>query len=279
MPIPLKIVKMLMYNKYEGMNQSQSKESNANDFLIPPSKVLQKRIRTLIEEGEGFNVTNYAVFDQGIPRTETAIYMGWQAKVTNLLMRHCGTTSYAWERGMEADRFNIMVSPLNFEAYHQCKLAALYIALEEAVMKQGEDKTKKYEYDVTLSFAGEDRAYVDEIVSYLREYGLTYFYDKDEEVTLWGKDLYTYLDDVYRNRSRFCIVLISKYYKEKRWTKHEIKSAQARVFDENEGYILPVRLDDTEILGILPTIGYLDGRKNTPEQIAALIFKKVHHVE
>lgn len=140
------------------------------------------------------------------------------------------------------------------------------------------DKTK-YDYDLALSFAGEDRAYVESLADTLKEFGLNIFYDKYYESELWGKDLYAQLDRVYRLNSRFCILFISQNYKRKLWTNHERISAQARAFSEKEEYILPIKLDDTEIPGIRPTIGYLDARRKTNEEILEAILAKLGRKE
>ena len=50
--------------------------------------------------------------------------------------------------------------------------------------------SKKYQYDVCLSFAGENRRYVDSVANELRGLGIRVFYDRYEQVELWGKDLY-----------------------------------------------------------------------------------------
>ncbi|MDE0087686.1 MAG: hypothetical protein OXU23_18330 [Candidatus Poribacteria bacterium] len=69
-------------------------------------------------------------------------------------------------------------------------------------------------------------------------------------------------------------MFLSKYYEQKLWTTHERQLAQARAFQENREYILPVRLDDTEIPGIPPTVGYLDLRSITIEEVyEALVMK------
>jgi|GEM_PF-4124244 len=46
-----------------------------------------------------------------------------------------------------------------------------------------------YEYDVCLTFAGEDRTYVEMVAEQLKARGLRVFYDRDETGKLWGKDL------------------------------------------------------------------------------------------
>ncbi|HMF36865.1 MAG TPA: hypothetical protein VKF17_09510, partial [Isosphaeraceae bacterium] len=49
-------------------------------------------------------------------------------------------------------------------------------------------RRQPYEYDVALSFAGEERRYAETLAEILRAAGLSVFYDKHHEVTLWGKD-------------------------------------------------------------------------------------------
>ena len=65
-----------------------------------------------------------------------------------------------------------------------------------------------YEYDVALSFAGEDRIYVKEIAKKLKAKGLKVFYDEFEEANLWGKDLYQYLHYIYKENAIFCIIFV-----------------------------------------------------------------------
>ncbi|MCK4680040.1 TIR domain-containing protein, partial [bacterium] len=101
------------------------------------------------------------------------------------------------------------------------------------------------------------------------------FYDKYNEVDLWGKDLYTHLDAVYRTKGKYCIMFISSAYRAKLWTNHERESAQARAFAESEEYILPVRFDDTEIPGVRPTTGYISARDCTPTELAEKILEKL----
>lgn len=135
--------------------------------------------------------------------------------------------------------------------------------------------TSKWPYDVALSFAGEDRALAEAIATELKGLGLTVFYDDDERSSLLGKDLYQHLDAIYRKHAAFTLVLISEHYATRRWPRHELRSAQARAFEEGREYILPIRVDDTEIPGILPTTGFLDARRFTPREIAALVLEKV----
>lgn len=133
-----------------------------------------------------------------------------------------------------------------------------------------------YEFEVALSFAGEQREYVDEFAKELKALNIKVFYDTYEKVNLWGKDLYQYLNGIYKNKCLFTIVFISEDYAKKRWTKHELKSAQTRAFNENSEYILPVRFDHTELPGFNETIGYLSIEGMTPKELAILTEEKLN---
>ncbi|HEY0460527.1 MAG TPA: TIR domain-containing protein [Pyrinomonadaceae bacterium] len=131
------------------------------------------------------------------------------------------------------------------------------------------------QYDVALSFAGEDRLYVERVAILLRENGIDVFYDNFNKADLWGRNLIDHLGKIYAERSRFIVMFISKHYAEKTWTNHERKFAQERAFKMGEDCILPVRFDDTEISGLPATIGYIDLQNTTEEELVELIVEKV----
>lgn len=139
--------------------------------------------------------------------------------------------------------------------------------------KDEEFITRKY--DVALSFAGENRVYVEQIATHLKSKKISVFYDNHNKTSLWGKDLYQHLNIIFKELAKCCVVFVSKYYPVKLWTTHELKAAQTRSSDEKYEYILPVRFDETEIPGINKTIGYIDARIVTPSELADLIYEKV----
>lgn len=134
-------------------------------------------------------------------------------------------------------------------------------------------------YDVALSFAGEDRPYVEQVAAALKESNVRVFYDAYEEASLWGKNLYTHLSDVYKNQAIYTIIFISNSYVKKLWTNHERESAQARAFEDSKEYILPARFDDSDVPGIMKTVGYVDLRTKTPLQICKIIQEKLKNVD
>ncbi|WDG17481.1 toll/interleukin-1 receptor domain-containing protein [Microbacterium sp. Clip185] len=135
------------------------------------------------------------------------------------------------------------------------------------------DQTR--DYDVAVSFAGENRAYVQETVAALQQAGHRVFYDEDNEVDMWGRDLTEYFSDLYENRARFALMFVSAHYARKQWTTLERRTILARALDQVTPYVLPVRLDDTILPGLRSTIAYIDGTRRSPADIAAAVGQKL----
>ena len=132
-----------------------------------------------------------------------------------------------------------------------------------------------YDHDVALSFAGEDRHYAQELAELLKNNGYKVFYDEYARVQLWGENLHDKFSEIYKNKSRYCVMFVSEHYARKLWTNHERRNAQARALEESVAYILPVRLDDAEIPGILPTVAYLDLRSMSIDEIYQALAEKL----
>ena len=133
-------------------------------------------------------------------------------------------------------------------------------------------------YDVSLSFAGEDRVFVDHIANLLKDAGVKVFYDAFEKASLWGTNLIDHLGDIYRNRSRFVVMFVSKHYVDKAWPTHERQHAQARALFAKEAYILPARFDDTIVPGMTDSVLFIDLRTTTTEELVQLILTKLQKV-
>ncbi|WP_422080264.1 toll/interleukin-1 receptor domain-containing protein [Ulvibacterium sp.] len=136
-----------------------------------------------------------------------------------------------------------------------------------------------HDYDVAFSYAGEQKSYVYQLYESLKSHNISIFYYEGELAKMWGKDLYQYLNDIYLNKAKYCVLFLSQNYANKLWTKHELKVVQARAFKEAEEYILPIRFDQTEIPGLLPTIAYIESVDYTIEEISDLILEKIKGAE
>ena len=131
-------------------------------------------------------------------------------------------------------------------------------------------------FDVALSFAGTERRFAEELAKRVREAGFEVFYDEFYPEQLWGKDLVVFFDSVYRKVSRYCVMFISREYADRMWTTHERRSAQARAVEEKgREYILPIRVDGTELEGLLPTVGYISLDQYDMPRIADMLVAKL----
>jgi hypothetical protein len=128
-------------------------------------------------------------------------------------------------------------------------------------------------YDVALSFAGEQRPYVQRVATELQRVGINVFYDEFED--LWGKDLTVELEKVYRSGSRYTVIFVSRDYVTKSWTNHERQHALAGRIERQDNSVLPVHFDDSRLPGLPTSIGYLDIRGIEPEELASRIANKL----
>ena len=136
------------------------------------------------------------------------------------------------------------------------------------------DENEKY--DVALSFAGEQREYIEGVARGLEIMDITYFYDKveEEKLRIWGDHLTEELHDVYENMAYYVVMFISKEYVEKAWPTHERRSALSGEI-QGKTIILPVRFDETPVPGLPTDKAYLLASDYTPPELALTIAKKL----
>jgi TIR domain len=135
---------------------------------------------------------------------------------------------------------------------------------------------QELDYDIAISYAGEDRKVAETIAECLRQSHLKVFYDRYYEPELWGKDLHSHLTDVYSKRAKYCLMIISNNYARKQWTNTEREAAQSRAVSENAEYILPLLLDETEIPGLSPAMAYIRIQDHSIEEICKLLITRVN---
>lgn len=130
-------------------------------------------------------------------------------------------------------------------------------------------------YQVALSFAGEQRQYIDEVARNLRARGVSVFYDDFERSELWGKDGAEAFYDAFSQRAAYVVMFISKAYVSKPWPRHERRAAFAQMIQAHREYVLPVRFDDTPVPGLPDSTIYERAEDHTPAQLAAFIAQKL----
>jgi serine/threonine protein kinase len=149
------------------------------------------------------------------------------------------------------------------------------VAQELDLVRRSSGNDNYWTYDVAISFAGEDRSLARSLTSALREKNARVFYDEDQAADIWGKNLADYLPEVYRRDARFCIILVSKHYASKAWPNHERRAALDRAIREfDRDYILPIRLDDTNLPGLSESTAYVSASKGI-DYISDLVIDKL----
>lgn len=137
-------------------------------------------------------------------------------------------------------------------------------------------RSSQYPYDVAVSFAGDVRATVEEFVCALKDRGLSVFYDFDQQAQLWGKDIRAKLSEIYANEALYMVIFLSKSYPERDWTDFELSIGKDAAEKRTTEYLLPLRLDDVNVIGIHSTIGYIDLNQAGVERTADILTEKVN---
>jgi TIR domain len=126
------------------------------------------------------------------------------------------------------------------------------------------------QFQVALSFPGEQRIYVSSVVDELRPHlpPDAIFYDLDYQAQLAKPNLDVLLQDIYRNRSELIVVFLCEKYAEKQWCGLEWRAIRELIKLKKDDQIMLVRFDDATIEGIFSTDGYIDARNHKPAKLA-----------
>ena len=130
-------------------------------------------------------------------------------------------------------------------------------------------------YQVALSFAGEQRPYVEDVARHLVSRGVAVFYDGFETVPLWGRDGAEVFHEAFAEQSALVVMFVSTSYIEKSWPRHERRSTLSRMVKEEREYVLPVRFDDTRVPGLPDDVIFLRADEYTAAALSAAIAEKL----
>ena len=132
-------------------------------------------------------------------------------------------------------------------------------------------------FEVALTFAGENRSYVEKVAIELEtKLGKgNVFYDNFFQADLARLDLDIFLQDIYHNKSNFIVVFLSNNYSEKEWCGLEWRSIRDLIKKKEGEKIILIKMEDFELEGIFSIDGYLNSKKNSPKEISELILKRI----
>lgn len=132
-----------------------------------------------------------------------------------------------------------------------------------------------YTFDFAISFSRECRPQATELAALLVDKGASVFYDHSYLEHLLGKQLDDELGWIFGSATRFFVPFVSAGYTARPWPQYEWSIAKLEAERREEEFILPLRVDDSHLVGLLDTVGYLDLRDHELPQVAELLMSKL----
>src|SRR6266511_4086097 len=126
-------------------------------------------------------------------------------------------------------------------------------------------------FDFAVSYAGNDRSIAERLASLLAEAGAVVFIDTPYRAHLVGRRLDKEFEWVFGPGTRYFVPIISRAYADRPWPQHEWSVAIRESERRSEEFILPLRLDDSLLVGLPSTVGYVDLRQHSIEAVAELL--------
>jgi len=134
-----------------------------------------------------------------------------------------------------------------------------------------------HQFDVSFSFPGEVRNYVESTVVALGSFiePNSYFYDNNYRAQLARPSLDTLLQDIYRNRSKLIVVFLCEKYQEKEWCGIEFRAIRDIIKCKENDKVMFIKMDEGSVDGVFSTDGYIDGRVHSPIEVARIIYDRI----
>ncbi len=133
-----------------------------------------------------------------------------------------------------------------------------------------------HEFEVALSFPGEARELVESVAFELERLigPNAYFYDNKYVSQLARPSLDTFLQGIYRDRSKLIVAFLSADYQFKDWCGIEFRAIREIISERDHQRIMFIRTDDGDVDGVFKTDGYIDARKYAPTKIAEFVHER-----
>ncbi len=164
---------------------------------------------------------------------------------------------------------------LNLLGHHTEGLTTADEAAE--ILRQLDQQNAASTYDIAVSFAAEQRDYVDQFVEACKARGISVFYDRDLTNEWREKDFIHELGKVNGKTVRYFMPFISNEYLTQPISRDGLRAAMRAAFNQGDGHVLPVLLGRVEVPTDLlsPAIAYVNAEDYTPEQLADVTAQRI----
>lgn len=139
------------------------------------------------------------------------------------------------------------------------------------------EKIQSRRFKVALSFPGEKRGYIGDLVLELKRRlpRGSIFYDRDYIEELAVPNLDTLLQKIYLENSELVVVFLCSEYEQKQWCGLEWRAIREHIKNRRDEAVMFMRFDDAPVQGVFSTDGYVDLRHFKPSEAADFILQRV----
>lgn len=134
--------------------------------------------------------------------------------------------------------------------------------------------SETHEFDFAISFAGPQRKIAARLAQCLAEHRFCVFYDNSYRGRLLGRRLDRDFKWIFGAGTLFFVPIVSEAYVERPWPQLEWSVAKQESDRRASEFILPLRIDDSLLLGLPEHIGYLDLREYSIEEAVVILSSK-----
>lgn len=132
-----------------------------------------------------------------------------------------------------------------------------------------------YIFDFAISFSRECRYLARKLADLLEERGAIVFYDHSFAEHLLGKQLDDEFGWIFGEATRYFVPFVSEGYKNRPWPQYEWNVATLEEARREQEFVLPLRVDDSLLVGLPFTVSYLDLRDVELGEVADILIRKL----
>ncbi|OOF00453.1 disease resistance protein [Salinivibrio sp. IB643] len=145
-------------------------------------------------------------------------------------------------------------------------------------MDKSTTKLEDINFKVALSFPGEKRPYVANVVEKLkRVFGTdSIFYDFDYQSQLARPNLDTYLQSIYRDQADLVVVFLCEDYIKKQWCGLEWRAIRDIIKHKEDDKVMFINFDNANVEGVFSIDGYIDATYHDENSVAQFITERVN---
>lgn len=159
-------------------------------------------------------------------------------------------------------------------------LYAIEHLLEDKTISRGKRTISNIEdiqFKVAVSFPGEKREFVSEVVELVKtELGQdSVFYDFDYQSQLARLNLDVLLQKIYRDNSDLIVVFLCEEYDEKEWCGIEWRAIRDIIKARSDEKVMFMRFDNADIKGLFSIDGYVNLKNTSPELASRYILERI----